>query len=67
MVRDIDLFIEGEESFGVNRPMWGQRVKLDRCDGVRLEQGLDVGVEFLGVHNACASEDRDREECCLEG
>ena len=63
MVRDIDLFIEEEESFGIDGPMWRRGVELDRCNGVRL----DVGVEFLSVHNDRGAEDGDGEECHSEG
>ena len=31
MVGDMDLFVEEEESFGVDGPMWGWGVELDRC------------------------------------
>ena len=63
MVGDVDLFIEEEESFRIDGPMWRRGVELDRCNGVRL----DVGVEFLSVHDDCSAEDGDREECCSEG
>ena len=67
MVRDVDLFVKEEESFRVNGPMWRWGVELDGCDGVRLEQGLDIRVEFLGVHNDYSTEDGDGEECWPEG
>ena len=37
MVRDVDLFVKEEESFRIDRPMWGWGAKLDGCNGVRLE------------------------------
>ena len=55
MVGNIDLFVEEEESFGADGPMWGRRVELDGCDGVGSEQGLDIRVEFLGVHDDCSA------------
>ena len=44
-VGDIDLIVEEEEPFGVNRPMWRQGVELGGCD--------QVGVELLNVHDDC--------------
>ena len=37
MVGDVALFIEEEESFRVDGPMWGWGVELDGCDGVGSE------------------------------
>ena len=37
MVGDVDLFVKEEESFRGDGPTWGWRVKLDGCNGVRLE------------------------------
>ena len=37
MVGDVDLFIEKEDSFGIDRPMWRQGVELDGCNGVGSE------------------------------
>ena len=47
--------------------MWGWRVELGGCDWIRAEWKSDVGVELLDVYNDCGVEDRDGEECCLEG
>ena len=37
VVRDIDLFIEKEKSFGIDGPTWRRGFELDGCNGVRLE------------------------------
>ena len=37
MVGDVDFFIEEEKSFGVDGPIWGWRLELCKCDGVRVE------------------------------
>ena len=46
MVRHVDLFIEEEESFRIDGPMWRWGVELDGCSGVSvLEPGQDFGVK----------------------
>ena len=62
-VRDIDLIVEEEESFGVDGPTWGRGVELGRCDWIRA----DVGMELLNVHDDHGAWGRDGEECCMEG
>ena len=37
VVRDVDIFVEEEESFRIDRPTWRQGVKLDGCNRVGLE------------------------------
>ena len=37
MVGDVDLFVQEEESFRIDGPMWRQGVELDGCNGVRSE------------------------------
>ena len=35
-VRDVDLIVKEEESFGVDGPMWGQGVKLGGCNWIAM-------------------------------
>ena len=37
VVGDIDLFVEKEKSFRIDRPTWRQGVELDGCNGVGLK------------------------------
>jgi len=42
-------------------------VELRRGDWVRPECRLDIGVEFVNIHNDCSVEDWEVQRSCLEG